>query len=368
LWFTEIAHGQLRYLTPVKKGEKWGFQDAKKQIVIQPQFDHVCSGPVLVHEGDLIPVGMGSKWGYADSYGIQVIEPQFDFAYPFFEGLAAVNVGGLSEEECLVKGGKWGYVDKLGKIVIQPAFDWTFAYTDGLAAVKIGEKWGYADRNGKIVIAATYDGAGIFREGLAAVQIGEKWGYVSNKGSTAIDVQFDGADNFSEGLAAVEVGEDWGYVNKAGEMVIKPQFNVAYGFDQGQASVLSSGGNLGLIDRTGASNESWEYLGTSEEDNFYYFDPKQVTHPSKNITRGWIKSLSEKSRSILFLEEVDCPAKKVHAISRVIYDEHGKLAATDSSAHDWDYIVPGSMGEAFHKALCRPAVQPPTKKKQRSKE
>ncbi len=59
----------------------------------------------------LIPYRKGDKWGYADAQRTIVIAPKYADAQWFSEGMAAVKVGS-----------KWGYINKQGKLVIPAKF------------------------------------------------------------------------------------------------------------------------------------------------------------------------------------------------------------------------------------------------------
>ena len=59
----------------------------------------------------LIPYRKGDKWGYADAERNIVITPKYKDAQWFSEGLAAVKVGS-----------KWGYINKQGRLVIPAKF------------------------------------------------------------------------------------------------------------------------------------------------------------------------------------------------------------------------------------------------------
>jgi len=214
----------------------------------------------------LFPIVENGKWGFIDVTGRVVIEPQFDYARPFFEGFAAVNVGGV-RKDAHAEGGKWGFIDTSGAFVINPQYDDVGDYAEGLAFVRRGltcafldtrgdtvfvvspsplltprdyapvravmglvQAWkfsqgfvsyaqgtgnspapvGFLDRAGRVAVAAKFSAVGKFSEGLAAVRVGQpptgKWGYINNRGRWVIRPQFDNAGPFSEGLAAVEVG------------------------------------------------------------------------------------------------------------------------------------------------------------------
>jgi hypothetical protein len=351
-------------LWQVRVGDKWGFENCNtKKTVIEAKFDHVCTSAGSI--GGLIPVGLNGKWGYVAPYGSLIIEPQFEFGRSFSEGLAEINVGGKlsasgdsNGEVCGIEGGKWGYIDKTGEVVIQPQFDETSRFSEGLAAVAMLDKWGYIDKTGKIVIAP-FDRAGTFSEGFASVKIGSQWGFVNDKGKVVITPQFDKVEDFNEGLAAVNTGGKWGFVDKTGEMVIKPQFDWTMGgFFRGITWVQNRGEKGFVIDRTGDNIGNWKFFSKDTDNTFYYFDPKQVMHPSKNVTRAWIKGLDEKNGKDLFLWEVDCSAKKGHSVSWIRYDVHGKVVWSDSSVGNWGYVAPGSMGEAYYDLLCHPKPKP----------
>jgi hypothetical protein len=59
----------------------------------------------------LVPYRKGDKWGYADAQRNIVITPKYNDAEWFSEGLAAVKIGS-----------KWGYVNKQGKLIIPAKF------------------------------------------------------------------------------------------------------------------------------------------------------------------------------------------------------------------------------------------------------
>jgi len=226
-------------LQAVKIDEKWGYQDTKRKVVINPQFD----GAAPFFEG-LAAVNINGKWGYIDKSGKIIINHQFDGAAPFFEGLAAVKIGE-----------KWGYIDKSGKIIINPQFDATKLFIEGLAAIEIDKKWGFVDKNGKIISQPQFDDVADFSEGLAQVRIDKKWGYIDKSGKIIINPQFDDVADFSEGLAAVKIEGKWGYIDKNGTIIINPQFSLAGCFSGGKAwaNMLDKDGYVieGYIDKEG---------------------------------------------------------------------------------------------------------------------
>ena len=84
---------------------------------------------------ELIPFRKDNKWGFCDKNKKIVIPLKYDAVYPFWEGLAAVNIGAESYEGGAVSGGKWGFIDKTGKEVIPLKYDCVFSFVEDLAAV-----------------------------------------------------------------------------------------------------------------------------------------------------------------------------------------------------------------------------------------
>lgn len=114
-------------------------------------------------EPPLFVVRVNGKAGFVDEKGKLVIPAIFQAAYPFKEGLAAVQVGNL-----------WGFIDAKGDMLIEPQFTQTAFFSEGLAPFrkpyrKLWGAWGYINRKGEVVIEPRFDTAGDFRGGVARV-------------------------------------------------------------------------------------------------------------------------------------------------------------------------------------------------------
>lgn len=83
--------------------------------------------------------------GYIDPTGAFVIKPQFDRAYPFSEGLAAVEVKNKSGET------RFGFIERSGEFVVAPRFRLGFRFHDGICWTETRETSGYIDRSGEYV-------------------------------------------------------------------------------------------------------------------------------------------------------------------------------------------------------------------------
>jgi len=120
----------------------------------------------------LIPYRKGDKWGFCDRDKKIIIPAVYDDAWDFQNGLASVEVNN-----------NWGYIDTKGTMVIPAVYDYTEGFSEGFAYVAVNGKWGFIDTKGTMVIPAVYDLAGSFSEGLASVEVNNKWGYIDTKGT-----------------------------------------------------------------------------------------------------------------------------------------------------------------------------------------
>jgi hypothetical protein len=171
------------------------------------------------------------KWGYINTKGETVIKHQFDQAFPFTNGIAAVNIGGEMKSTggitLKLVGGKWGYINKEGKEVLKIKYQDVGRYfTDGMGQVKINGKWGFVNEEGDFVIKPKYDDVpyfsySSFSVGMIAVRLNGKWGFIDKKGNTVIDFIYDDAFNFKDGKAEVILKGESFFIDKTGKKISK---------------------------------------------------------------------------------------------------------------------------------------------------
>ena len=68
-------------LIPYRSGEKWGFADANKNIVVQPKYD-----AIEWFSYGYAAAKVGAKWGYINKAGKMVIPAKYTVAKPFVKG------------------------------------------------------------------------------------------------------------------------------------------------------------------------------------------------------------------------------------------------------------------------------------------
>jgi WG containing repeat len=267
------ADSQHQLLVIVRNG-KYGYINHEGKIVIQPQFIwaggflqglgivYVCGHYASIDasgnfhaarialKGGLQPRERSGNFGFVDASGKFKIPPTFEDAYPFSQGLAAVQ-----------KENKWGFINTKGDIVIRPRFKAAFYFQNGVGVVEdesgfaiidrvgnvvasgfsyidwinegrvpaSGEKWsGFLDVAGKVVIPFIYGSVQPFSEGLAAVGKDGKWGYVDRRGRVVIPIQFDMAGKFGHGLAPVRLGKQTIFIDHAGKSAFVLAIDGAY--------------------------------------------------------------------------------------------------------------------------------------------
>lgn len=212
----------------------------------------VSSSPNEVAEKMLIPFRKGDKWGFSDENKKIIIEPKYDDANPFSEGLASVGQGDYDT-------GKFGFIDKQGKIIVPFIYDEAESFGEGLAKVGIGDnktrKYGFIDKTGKVIIPISYDAVYSFSGDLAAVCQHEtpeskKCGFIDKSGKESIPLKYQDADSFSEGLSVVKQNGKYGFIDKTGNLVIPLKYDNANSFSEGLAMVTKAG-KSGFIDKTG---------------------------------------------------------------------------------------------------------------------
>lgn len=110
----------------VKEQGKYHLIDRKGKNIGELAFD---DARCFSEEGSAA-VCVDGKWGFVDAKGNLVIECQYEAAQSFHHGFAAVCADG-----------KWGYVDEEGNLVVEPQFEIATPISEkGTAAVK-QEQW-----------------------------------------------------------------------------------------------------------------------------------------------------------------------------------------------------------------------------------
>ncbi|OJJ17529.1 hypothetical protein BKI52_27080 [marine bacterium AO1-C] len=291
---------KLPELIPYQKGEKWGYCDKNKKIIIPCTY----SSASPFYEGLARVSNEQFKFGFVNTQGKLVIPCKYDWAHNVHEGWIYVeqqskkwgNVGGFIDTKGEVKipmrinmppvplpegeryqfsegligvpwkyepFGKFGYryADKSGKFVLDTKYEYARKFNNGLAAAQIAfGNAGYINRQGKVLFTNNYYVTASFSEGLARVRPNSttaeddmKFGFINTKGKLVIPTNYYSFNNFSEGLVAVQqtTGKNkWGFLNKKGKAIIPFIYDKTFSFHNGLAMVVKNN-KVGFINAQG---------------------------------------------------------------------------------------------------------------------
>ncbi len=118
------------------------------------------------------------------------------------------------------------------------------------------------------------------------------------------------------------------------------------------------------------AEENWTLYGITKYLILFY-DAKSITHPSKDIIKLWIKSVSKCNDDkdwavkdhpncanvewvyVVTLTEIDCSTKQDRDIKSIGYNKEGMpLESLPEEGSQWSSIVPESYTEILYKSLC----------------
>lgn len=144
----------------------------------------------MVNNELLVPFRQGDKWGFSN-YAKEIIIPCiYESVEIFSEGFAAIR-----------KNSKYGYINTFGEVVVPCRYENAEIFSEGYAAVKLNSKYGFIDTTGKVTIPIDYCKVGSFANGVAefAINLGRKniydnnelvWGLIDNAGKEILPAKY----------------------------------------------------------------------------------------------------------------------------------------------------------------------------------
>jgi hypothetical protein len=336
--------GFAQHPIPYRKGNKWGYCDSNKNILITPQYDYVER---FTKQG-IAKVIRNGKHGYINTAGKEIIVCKYRKSGYFYynrtfawlddkAGLIDTNGAEIipfiydsilfnpSSPQLIAvhQNGKWGFYNANGKLLVPPTFEDAQHTHQGFAAIMQGNKWGFVDSLGKVVITPRYGNVDYFVDGLCAVMVEGKWGFINTKGyytvkpayrrlyhfqnqgawaqnheekwglidttgKVVIPFIYDRASYFKEGLAYVELNKKWGYIDSLGNTVLPFVYYQAFEFKYGLAHVCFGEDSCGYINKAGETVIPFEY-----EINFGGEFYEGLAEVRKNNLCGFINTKNE---------------------------------------------------------------------------
>ena len=270
-----LCFAQTPELIPYRYGDKWGYCDQNKSIIIPCTYDETFPFSDKLGKVKLKLLG----YGFVDKTGKEIIPCKYDIAWDFAEGTAKV---------CL--NDKWGLIDKTGQELTEIKYYYIGDFIEGIAKVEADDfLCGFIDNTGMEITLLKYLNVEDFHDNFAAIEDTNKFnGFIDKTGKEVIPLKYHWIDNFNNGLApfAQQVDDDYylgyldeygneleknhetnakyygglytdkqddkyGLLNSKGEIVVPYIYNNIENFINGFAQVTDTSGYLGFMDRTG---------------------------------------------------------------------------------------------------------------------
>ena len=298
-------------IIPYRKGDKWGYVDREKKVVIGLKYDQCF--PFI---GEIAKVILKGKCGLILADGTELLAP-------IYNEIADIDTGALLDEygACLVHGNAnyglvscwgevlasvsfptveeayeqarstgwngsvpkdglpqmplkiiksldqigafqsgiapfkranlWGLISNTGEEICLPLYDEIEFLEDQQWSCRKDDKWGLLDSKGSVIISPKYEDVRVFSNGQAGVKEMGLWGTVDKKGNWIFPPQFQELGLFKEGLSAAQKNDLFGFINEKGETIIDFQFQDVYDFHDGACLVFEGSEYIYFIDKTG---------------------------------------------------------------------------------------------------------------------
>lgn len=113
----------------------------------------------------------------------------------------------------------------------------------------------------------------------------------------------------------------------------------------------------------------WKPIGVDDQGSAWEIYVASISRQPDNIVRVWVrrtqskesvtgrvKKIGEEYKDLSYsinLEEYHCTEKKRRILSLTQYSSGGGIILSDDSLGEWSFIVPGSIGDAVFKEVCK---------------
>jgi hypothetical protein len=228
-----------KQLIPYRKGDKLGFCDADKNVVIEPKYDDVD----LFVEG-LAKVKLDGNFGFINQEGKEITPINYYLVYPFSGAMACVCIGFDIPFHSGMRQQTYGFIDKSGNEIIKSdTYKSAESFKEERACVAKynvnGHHFGHGFINfdGIEIIPLKFDDVESFHLGLAKVKLNGKYGFINKNGNQVIPIIYDDAESFSEHLARVKLRDKYGFIGADGQEIIPIKYEWISNFRQGLAAV-----------------------------------------------------------------------------------------------------------------------------------
>ena len=221
--------------------------------------DYADKSESMCLDTDMLLVQDGGKYGYLNQQGEWVIPAQYAKAFPFSDGLAAVQ----SEN-----GRQYHLIDKQGHTVAELPESFTvqgICCEGKLIITDAKGWWGYADQSGQVVLPCQWENAGYFSGGRAVIKKDGKYGIIDPTGELITPCKWDWVQLCPDGYAVVKAESNEGVLTRDGQSALPCEYcNLHYlGEDafsfadhyripaRSAAEIVANAENYGIINARG---------------------------------------------------------------------------------------------------------------------
>ena len=250
-------------LWPAKRGDNWGYIDAKGNMVISPMYEWVdgfsCGYALVMIEGGDKSIFINTKgnmqqasFDYADDFYYKysriemnelygLMTTSFDYScQSMFYGLGRMSENGLVKAKLTSKD-KWGYVNAKGENKIPAMYDYVDTFEGGVAVVGIGSKYGAINTKGDYVIQPMYDDLEAIGHGMIAFEQNDKVGLMNASGKIVVQPIYDELGYLVDNdLIPACRNDKYGFINKSGDEKIAFVYDACSSFYEGYAVVYQN--------------------------------------------------------------------------------------------------------------------------------
>ncbi|MEO1256938.1 MAG: WG repeat-containing protein, partial [Bacteroidota bacterium] len=236
---------QYEELIPYRKGDKYGFCNRNKQIIIQPKFDQAS----LFNHG-YSSVSIDGKRGLINTSG--------DLILPFSASYKSPVNSNLFQISDMLEGQQvWGVTSLSGDTILPYQYDEITDQHGNLELTDLLGKKGVANFNGEIIIPVEYDHIRYdSNEELYVISKGRNEALFTLEGNQLTSFEYESIKDFSHGLAQVikrspnNENQLYGYINTAGQAITEIAYEDNHQFREGYG-VVKKKGKYGIIDTLG---------------------------------------------------------------------------------------------------------------------
>ena len=220
-----LAKPEEPFLIPYRKGDKWGFCDRNKNIVIDCIYDEV-----ELFQNRRAAVRLNNKWGFCDKKKV-VVDCVYDSVGTFEFEFSTASLNGKS-----------GVIDRNGNIIIPLRYRRVIIYSHNIGCIYDDGKSIFFKIKDFKALSTQYQYIDKYSGDLMRV-FRYKYGFIDKEGEEKIPLKYDSAEPFHNGLAKVTISNRVGLINTLGEEVIPIKYNSIGDFSHGYYRVTLNNSN-----------------------------------------------------------------------------------------------------------------------------